>query len=41
MLDYVYHRTSKLLKIAFRRENVKILPSFMQPYNGCHYTTNL
>ena len=31
MLDSIYHMTLKLL------ENVKILPSFKQHYNGRHY----
>ena len=35
MLDSIYHMTLKL-KIAFLRENVKILPSFTQRYNGRH-----
>ena len=35
MLDSIYHMTLKL-KIAFLRENVKILPSFRQRYNGRH-----
>ena len=37
MLDSFYHRALKLLKIAFWRENVKILPSFTLRYNGGHY----
>ena len=28
MLDFIYQMTCKLLKIAFLRENVKILPFF-------------
>ena len=37
MLDSVYHMTLKLIKkIAFWRENVNILPYFMQRYNGRH-----
>ena len=35
MLDSIYHMTLKL-KIAFLRENVKILPSFTQHNNGRH-----
>ena len=34
MLDSVYHMTLKLNKIAFGRENVKILPYFTQRYNS-------
>ena len=34
MLDSIYHMTFKLTKIAFWRENIKILPSFAQHYNG-------
>ena len=35
MLCSIYHMTFKL-KIAFLRENVMILPSFTQRYNGRH-----
>ena len=36
MFDSIYHMTLKLytLKISFWRENVKILSSFTQRYNG-------
>ena len=37
MLDSFNHMTLKLLKnCIFWRENVKILPSFTQRYNGRH-----
>ena len=37
MLDSIYHMTLKLIKkLHFWRENVKILPSFTQRYNGRH-----
>ena len=37
MLDSIYHMTLKLLKNhIFGVKNVKILPSFTQPYNRCH-----
>ena len=37
MLDSIYHMTLKLIENRiFWRENVKILPYFMQRYNGCH-----
>ena len=40
MLDSIYHITLKLLKNHFFGvKNVKILPSFMRCYNGCHYVT--
>ena len=40
MLDYIYHMTLKLLKKhIFWGESVKILPSFMQLYDGRHYIT--
>ena len=39
ILDSIYYRTSKLLKNCIWRENVKILQSFMQCYNGRHYVT--
>ena len=41
MLDSIYHMTLKLLKIAFLTcsENVIILLSFMQHYNGRLYIT--
>ena len=41
MLDSIYHMTLKLLKKSLSWcENVKILPSFMQRYNGRHYVTH-
>ena len=36
MLDSIYLMTLKLIKIAFLRENVKILSSFRQRFNGLH-----
>ena len=38
MLDFIYHMILKSIKnrLPFWRENVNILPSFMQRYNGCH-----
>ena len=39
MLDFIYQMTCKLLKIAFLRENVKILPFFSRTDKGCHYVT--
>ena len=42
MLDSIYHMTLKLLKNhIFGVNHVKILPSFMQRYNGRHYATLL
>ena len=41
MLDTIYHMTLELLKISFWCENVKLLPSFMQGYNGHCYVTLL
>ena len=43
MFDSIYHMTLKFytLKITFRRENIKIVPSFTQRYNGHHYVTLL
>ena len=41
MLDSIYHRTSILLKTHFGRENVKILPLFMQSYNKRHNVAKL
>ena len=36
-LDSIYHKTLRLLKNHnFGREDVKILPSFTQCYNGRH-----
>ena len=38
MLDNIYQITLKLIKNRFFGvKNVKILSSFMQPYNGRHY----
>ena len=37
MLDSIYQMICNNLKITFLRENAKILPSFTQHYNGCHY----
>ena len=37
LLDSIYHKTWKYLKSHFWRDNVKILPYFMQIYNGQHY----
>ena len=40
MIDSIYQRTLKLLKYhIFGMKKVKILPSFTQRYNGCHYVT--
>ena len=39
LFDSIYCMALMLLKIVFWRENVKILPSFSQRYNGCHYVT--
>ena len=39
MLDFMYRMTLLLLKIAFWRENVKILPSLSQRYDGRHNVT--
>ena len=40
MLDSIYHMTLKLIKShIFRRENIKILRSFMQCYKGHHFVT--
>ena len=36
MLDSIYHMTLKLIKIAFWRKNVMILPYFTQRFNGLH-----
>ena len=41
MLDSIYHMTSKLLKNVFWPENINILPSFTQLYNGHHHSTLL
>ena len=42
MLDSIYHSTLKLLNNhIFGRENIKILPYFMQCYNGRHYVALL
>ena len=37
MLDSIYQMALKLLKIAFWRDNINILSSFTQRYNGRHY----
>ena len=38
MLDFIYQRTLKSLKNhVFGMKMSKILPSFMQRYNGHHY----
>ena len=37
VLDYIYHKASTLLKIAFVHEKVKMLSSFTHRYNGRHY----
>ena len=40
MLDSVYYMTLNYLKIAFLWcEDINILPSFAQGYNGGHYVT--
>ena len=40
MFDSIYHMTLKLLKNRiFGVKNIKILLSFTQHYNGCHYVT--
>ena len=40
MLDSIYHMTMKLIQNhIFRVENVKILQSLRQQYNGGHYVT--
>ena len=39
MLDSIYNMTLKLIKTSFWHENVAILPSFRQRYNGRHYVT--
>ena len=40
MLDSTYRMTLKLIKNRiFLRENVKIMPSLTQCYNGRHYVT--
>ena len=39
MLDSIYHMRLKLHKMQFGRENIEILPSFSQHYNGYHYVT--
>ena len=36
MIDFIYQMSLKLIKIAFWRGNVNILPSFTQHYNGRH-----
>ena len=43
ILDTIYHRTLKLLKIAFWRANNTILPSFTQLANwtSLRYVTSL
>ena len=41
MLDSTYYMTLNLLKIAFRRENVKSLTSFTQLYNEHETLLNL
>ena len=42
MLDSIYHMPYFFFsKSRFLSENVKILPSFMQRYNGRHYATLL
>ena len=38
MFDSIYHMPFISLKIINLHENVKILPSFMQLYNGCIVT---
>ena len=37
MLDSIYHMASNYLKLDFWLDNVQILPSFTQRYNGRHY----
>ena len=37
MLDSIYHVTLNLRKHRSCSENIKIVPSFMQRYNGRHY----
>ena len=37
MLNSFYHRILRLLKITFWHENVMLLPSFTQHFNGCHF----
>ena len=38
MLDCIYHMALKLIKNhIFNHENIKILTSFTQHYNGHHY----
>ena len=39
ILDSIYHMTLKLLNNHILSENVKILLSFLQLYNGHHYVT--
>ena len=40
MLDSIHHMPLELVKKSyFWHENIKILPSFTQLYNGCHYVT--
>ena len=41
MLDSTYHMTLNYLKISFWRENLNILPSLTQRYNGHNYVTLL
>ena len=42
MVDSFYHRTFKSLKkLHFWRDNLKIVPSSTQRYDGCHYVTLL
>ena len=44
MLDSIYHLTLTLLitkKSNFWHENIKILPSFTQCYDGRHFVTLL
>ena len=39
MIDSFYHMTLNELEFHFWRENVKILSSFTQRYNGRHHVT--
>ena len=42
MLDSMYNKTVKLLKNhIFLHENVKILPSFTQRFNGCNIINSI
>ena len=42
MLDSIYHMANTLSKKShFWRENVKILSSFTQRYNGRHYVIHV